>query len=197
MLLESCSLEGTWTAVGIPGVKQTESEAHLVACAQAGDRSAFEGIYRAHAGRVFAVCRRLTGSADEAEDMTQETFIRAWQHLSSFRGQSKLSSWLHRVAVNVVLNDRRSRGRSLAMEKIPGDAALADPPARYTRPRWGSEDLEQAIEALPEGARIIFVLHDVYGYAHGEISGIAGCAVGTSKAQLHRARRLLRQRLES
>lgn len=166
-------------------------------CAQAGDRSAFERIYRAHVGRVYAVCRRLTGSADDAEDMTQETFIRAWQRLGSFQGRSRLSSWLHRVAVNVVLNDRRTRGRSLTLEQPPGDAAAMDPPAPRSRPRWGNEDLEAAIETLPEGARIIFVLHDVYGYAHGEISEMAGCAVGTSKAQLHRARRLLRKRLES
>jgi RNA polymerase sigma-70 factor (ECF subfamily) len=188
---------GRWTAVGISGVSETESEDRLVECAQAGDRSAFERLYRTHAGRVFAVCRRLTGSAAEAEDMTQETFIRAWQNLRSFRRESRLSSWLHRVAVNVVLNDRRTRRRALALEHPGEGAAEAAASGEGPRARWGSEDLERAIGALPEGARIIFVLHDVYGYAHGEISKMAGCAVGTSKAQLHRARVLLRRRLES
>lgn len=128
--------------------------------------------------------------------MTQETFIKAWQRLDGFRGRSQLSSWLHRVAVNVVLNRRRSRGgKIMALESLTGEVPEPRPRAG-ARPAWGVEDLEEAIASLPEGARTAFVLHDVYGFVHGEISRLAGCAVGTSKAQLHRARRLLRERLE-
>lgn len=174
---------------------QHTSEKPLIERAQQGDRSAFEALYRAHVGRVHALCRRLTGDVQEAEDMTQETFIRAWQNLGGFKGRSRLSSWLHRVAVNVVLNQRRSRGRLMAVESLTGE--VPEPaPRTGRRPAWGAQELEEAIASLPEGARVAFVLHDVYGFVHDEISRLAGCAVGTSKAQLHRARRLLRERLE-
>lgn len=179
----------------LPDARQDKGEKSLIRLAQGGDRSAFERLYRVQVGRVYALCRRLTGDSTEAEDMTQETFVRAWQKLGSFRGGSKLSSWLHRVAVNVVLNQRRIRSRGAALESTVEEFPEPAPPGGGSR--WGAQDLERAIAALPEGARTAFVLHDVYGFAHGEIATLAGCAVGTSKAQLHRARRLLRARLES
>jgi RNA polymerase sigma-70 factor (ECF subfamily) len=179
----------------IPGVDQIQGEEQLIQSAQAGDPSAFEALYRSHVGRVYALCRRLSDSSEEAEDMTQETFIRAWRNLGSFQGRSRLTSWLHRVAVNVVLNARRVKGRSLAFEELPENPPAPDP-SRAARPAYGRADLEAATGSLPEGARIVFVLHDVYGYVHREISKLAGCSVGTSKAQLHRARRLLREVLE-
>lgn len=180
----------------VPGVNAEVEEGDLVRLAREGDRSAFEGLYRRNAGRIYALCLRLTGRVAEAEDMTQEAFIRAWQKLDSFEGRSLFSSWLHRLAVNVVLNERRSRGgwRSTeALEDHPSARESEAPPP----PSGRGGDLETAIAALPESARCVFVLHEVYGYTHEEIAGIAGIAEGTSKAHLHRARTLLREALRS
>jgi len=181
--------------VSAEGADVTElDEYRLVRLASAGDRSAFERLYRKHAGRIYALCLRMTGRASEAEEMTQEAFIRAWERLGSFEGRSLFSSWLHRLAVNVVLNERRSRGGSRAFEALDGhhDRTAASP-----RGSEGGGDLERAIAALPEAARQVFVLHEVHGYTHEEISEVAGIAVGTSRAHLHRARTLLRGALTS
>lgn len=163
-----------------------------VARAARGDRAAFEVIYRAEAGRVFALCLRLTGDRARAEEYTQDVFVRAWERLATFRGESALSSWLHRLAVNVVFQDRRAeRRRHRRVE--PGAEGL-DAPARPREP-GDRLDLERAIAALPPGARQVFVLHDIEGYGHAEIGELLGIAPGTSKAHLHRARRHLREAL--
>lgn len=163
--------------------------------ARAGDESAFEALYREHAGRVFALCLRLCGDRIRAADLTQDVFVRCWEKLGLFRGESAFGSWLYRLAVNVVWmanrGDRRRERRVIPVES----------PDVHERPRaTGADglgiDLEHAIAGLPKGAREVFVLYDVEGYRHEEIAQMTGIAVGTSKAQLFRARRLLRQRLE-
>jgi RNA polymerase sigma-70 factor (ECF subfamily) len=168
----------------------------LVRRAQAGDQTAFHELYRQYAGRVYALCLRLTGDATAAADRTQDAFVRAWQKLRSFRGESAFTSWLHRVTVNVVLNERRTTGRR-EIRVAPADPATIDQaPGRSGGSEGLSIDLERAIAALPEGAREVFVLFDIEGYGHTEIAQMIGIAEGTSKAQLFRARRLLREKLE-
>ena len=166
----------------------------LVRRAQAGDAVAFRELYRAHAGRVFAVCLRMAGDRAEAEELTQDVFVRAWERLRQFRGDSAFGTWLHRLAVNVVLMARRARGRrEQRVVPVPEPAAVERPAAG---PGPGlSIDLERALAKLPDGARDVFVLHDVEGYRHAEIAAMLGIAEGTSKAQLFRARRLLREAL--
>ena len=164
----------------------------LVRRAQAGDRSAFRRLYEDHVGRVYAVCLRLTGDPEEAMDRTQDAFVQAWSQLGSFRGEAAFPTWLHRLAVNVVLTDRRSEGRRARRV----EAAAESGPRAQRAPRVGlGVDLERAIARLPPGARAVFVLYDVEGYCHQEIAEMNGIATGTSKAQLHRARRLLREAL--
>lgn len=167
-------------------------EAHLVKRARAGDVRAFEMLYRRHAGRIHATCRRLAGNAGDAEELTQKAFVQAWEHLPRFRGASRFGTWLHRIAVNVALSHLRRAVRE-AERMRPGDEG-ADGVAPDRDPAAGL-DLERAIGALPDGAREVFVLHEVEGYGHEEIAALTGIAVGTSKAQLHRARSLLREAL--
>ncbi len=160
--------------------------------AQQADVSAFEAIYRAHVDRVYGLCLRMTGNASEAEDCAQEAFIQAWRQLSKFRGDSSLATWLHSIAVNAVLGrmrkSRREQERIQAVsDAYPATSAIGD--------SGGLRDLEQAMDALPSGARHVFVLHAVYGYSHEETGAMLGIASGTSKAQLHRAKRLLAQQL--
>ena len=170
----------------------------LVARAQAGDQTAFRDLYRQHAGRVYALCLRLTGDARDAEERTQDVFVRLWEKVRSFRGESAFSSWLHRLAVNVVLNERRTTGRrELRVRPVEDPDVVGAQHAAPLRDVTGlSIDLECAIAELPDGAREVFVLYDIEGYGHAEIAGLVGIAEGTSKAQLFRARRLLREKLE-
>jgi len=171
-------------------------ERALVARAQAGDLEAFEALYRAHVGRVYAVCYRMAGDATLAEELAQDVFVRAWQRLGSFRGESAFSSWLHPLTVNVALSERRSRRRRTSRFMSTDDpAAFERPEAKPAGPEEGF-DLDRALATLPPGARSVFVLHDVEGYKHEEIAHMTGVATGTSKAQLHRARKLLREALE-
>ena len=168
----------------------------LVKRAQRGDARAFEALYRTHSKRVYALCRRLCGDMNLAEDLCQETFVRAWTGLESFRGKAAFGTWLHRVAVNAVLGHRRW---SDSREDLRAEDLSTVEPFSAAKPEGRSLhslDLERAIAGLPEGARAVFVLHDVEGYRHREISEMTGMAVGTSKAHLHRARRLLREALE-
>lgn len=169
------------------------------ALAAGGDRRAFERLYRAHVGRVYALCVRMAGDRALAEELTQDAFVRAWEKLSSFRGDSSFGTWIHRVAVNVVINrlqaERRDRKRA-ATGWDEDEDVVASLPARPTAP-GERMDLEKAIAALPPGARRIFVLHDVEGYRHEEIAEQLGITSGGSKAQLHRARLLLREALSS
>lgn len=164
----------------------------LVQRAREGDLEAFEDLYRDHVGRVHAVCLRLAGDVDLAEDWTQEVFIRVWQKLGSFRGESRFSTWLHRLAVNLSLSKLRSSSRRSMHELLGEDPEIWSRPARGLSAD-GLRDLEEAIQALPAGARVVFVLHDVEGYKHEEIADMTGLAVGTCKSQLHRARKLLRE----
>jgi RNA polymerase sigma-70 factor (ECF subfamily) len=161
--------------------------------AQQGDQEAFRALYQAHVGRVYALCLRMTANVSEAEDRVQDVFVRVWQQLASFRGDSAFSTWLHRLTVNEVLQARRSTGRRESRVRLAGtDDELEQVAGRHEAP---SPDLTAAIARLPEGARAVFVLHDVEGYQHDEIGDLLGIAEGTSKAQLFRARRLLREAL--
>ena len=190
------------------GVPDRNADADLIARARAGDVDAFESVYRREVGRVYALCLRMTADAGRARELTQSVFIRAWDRLGSFRGDSQLSSWLHRIAVNEVLiearTDRRRRARVvLAEDEVTGSdqgsGARSDAPeySGFTRPvdTEARIDLERAIAALPPGARTVFVLHDIHGYRHEEISRMTGSAEGTLRAQLHRARKLLMEAL--
>ncbi len=166
----------------------------LVSRAREGDLAAFEALYRQHVRRIYALCLRLSGNSALAEELTQEAFVRAWKKLAQFRGESAFSTWLHPLAVNVALAERRSRRTREAHTFLTDDVAAHERPASDADPE-GSLDIERAVASLPAGARAVFVLHDVEGYRHDEIAGMTGVTVGTSKAQLHRARRLLRERL--
>jgi len=165
--------------------------------AQAGDLSAFERLYRENERKVFGLCFRMSSDPSLAEELTQEVFVRAWEKLGSFRGESAFSSWLHPLAINVALSERRSRRRRTARVMTTDDLAPFEksPPGKQPGPEAGF-DLEKAMAALPPGARAVFVLHDVEGYLHQEIASLLGMAEGTSKAQLHRARKLLREALD-
>jgi RNA polymerase sigma-70 factor (ECF subfamily) len=166
----------------------------LVRRAQAGDSDAFAELYRANVGRVHALCLRLAGDAHDAAELTQDVFIRAWESLAAFRGESALSSWLHRLAVNAFLGARRTTGRRERRVMSVAEPAVLERGGEGSSPGSGL-DLERAIAGLPRGARLVFVLHDVEGYQHEEIARMTGIASGTSKAQLFRARRLLREAL--
>lgn len=167
----------------------------LVRWAQRGDHNAFETLYRQHSKRVFALCRRLSGNAVLAEDLCQEVFVRAWKGLPSFKEEARFSTWIHSVAVNVVLGHHRW---ALSRRDYGGDPIETVAPGLLSTTGGQSPtavDLERAIDHLPDGARLVFVMHDVEGYSHREIAASTGVAEGTSKAHLHRARRLLREYL--
>jgi RNA polymerase sigma-70 factor (ECF subfamily) len=170
-----------------------------VARAAAGDRRAFERLYRAHVNRVFSLCARMTGDRTRAEELTQDVFVRAWEKLNLFRGESSFGTWLHRLTVNVVLNARKSEGRSRSrFEENDEEAGGMDAHAGVVEGHLAPGDLldlEEAITRLPPGARRVFVLHDVEGYKHEEIAEMLGVTSGATKAQLHRARLLLREAL--
>jgi RNA polymerase sigma-70 factor, ECF subfamily len=167
-------------------------EGALVQRARAGDTRAFERLYREHSGRVYGLCLRMTRDPQLAEDCTQDTFINAWRALGRFETRSSLSTWLHRIAVNVSLAKRRKS--TPVVESIDEDEDgvtgewLLETPLEV-------DEIETAIADLPEGARDALVLHALYGYSHGEAAQMLGIAEGTCKAQLHRARKLLRERL--
>ncbi len=163
-----------------------------VTAAASGDRRAFERLYRAHVDRVFAICTRMLADRQLADEVTQDVFVRVWQKLPGFRGESAFSTWLHRVAVNVV-QSRRKRASIHGARTADDDAFDVTP----TRAVFVGErlDLEAAIARLPAGARRVFVLHDVEGFTHEEIGEQLGITSGGSKAQLHRARMLLRAAL--
>jgi RNA polymerase sigma-70 factor (ECF subfamily) len=166
----------------------------VVRRAQNGDVEAFESLYRTHSAAMFALCRRMVGTDGEALDLVQDIFVRAWERLTTFRGQSSLATWLHRLGVNVVLEQLRSSKRD-ASRLIEGDdsnfgtrSAAGQIEARI--------DLNAALVQLPGGARTVFVLHDIEGYSHDEIAQMIGIAPGTARAQLWRARRALMRLLD-
>jgi RNA polymerase sigma-70 factor (ECF subfamily) len=180
------------------------SEAEAIRRAQGGDAGAFEHLYRLHSRRVYALCLRMVGNTAEAEDLAQEAFLQLFRKIATFRGESAFSTWLHRLAVNVVLMRLRKRvpaETSLEETTEPDEESggprkdIGEPDLRLT----GSVDrvnLERAVKQLPPGYRSIFVLHDVQGYEHNEIAAIMNCSIGNSKSQLHKARMRLRELLQ-
>lgn len=173
-----------------------EQESRLVARARAGETVAFEQLYRSHSGRIYALVWRLCGGDRAlAEDLVQESFIRAWNKLELFEGKSAFGTWLHRLAANVALSDRRARLKRVAREAPMDDAVERTAMGERDVSADKRADLEQAIAGLPERARTVLVLFDVEGYRHEEIAQLTGMAVGSSKAQLHRARKLVRAAL--
>jgi RNA polymerase sigma-70 factor (ECF subfamily) len=168
-----------------------------VKAAAAGDRRAFERLYRTHVNRVFSICTRMCGSRVRGEELTQDVWVRVWEKLPQFRGDAQFSTWLHRVTVNIALTERkneaRSRKRIVEDESESGETPLQ---RASVTPGYGDRmDITAALETLPAGARQIFVLHDIEGYKHEEIADMCGITAGGSKAQLHRARLLLREAL--
>ena len=190
-----------------------DHDRELARRASSGDDAAFEELYRTHAGRVHALCLRMTGSRERAIDLTQDVFVHVWERLASFRGESALSSWIYRLTVNLILSNARRDNRRLTHEMSADSQDLTAAESEDTRgaglrnTREAGEraarpasvldavDLERAIAGLPPGARTVFVLHDVEGYRHDEIAKLTGTAEGTCRAQLHRARKLLMEAL--
>jgi RNA polymerase sigma-70 factor (ECF subfamily) len=170
------------------------SDSQLVRRAQSGDVDAFEQLFVAYRSRIYALCLRMVSEPGAAEDLTQETFVRAWQKLGTFGGRSAFFTWLYRLAVNTVLADLRSQGH-WQERLVEGEDSFNQHHASPVRSSAQAVDLERAIAALPSQARLIFVLHDVEGYRHREIATMTGLAEGTSKAHLHHARKLLRKAL--
>lgn len=181
-----------------------DAERALIARAQSGDVGAFEALYHANAARVYAVAVRLTGDRAAAIELTQDVFVRAWQRLTTFRGDAAFASWLHRIAVNQLFMHARGERRRAAVIQTATDtrdelderSAPREQGTALTVDVGQVVDLERAIAALPAGARRVFVLHDVIGYRHDEIARLTGLAQGTLRAQLHRARKLLMEALD-
>jgi RNA polymerase sigma-70 factor, ECF subfamily len=180
------------------------SEAEAIERAKQGDAEAFEGLYVLHKRRVYSLCLRMTGNTAEAEDLTQEAFLQLYRKIASFRGESAFSTWLHRLAVNVVLMRLRKKG----LPQVSLEETLEPQQEGGPRKDIGTRDnvlagsidrisLERAIEGLPPGYRLVFVLHDVEGYEHNEIAEMLGCSIGNSKSQLHKARMKLRDLLNT
>ena len=169
------------------------SEQRDVQAASKGDAKAFERLYRAHVGKVYGLCWRLCdGDSAKADQAAQDAFVRAWEKLGSFRGEAAFSTWLHRLTVNVVLGEHRLLKRLTSYD----DAieAGAEEPSIHPQAGLGDKlDIERALQKLPKGARAVLVLHDIEGWQHQEIAAATGIAVGTSKAQLHRARKLMKE----
>lgn len=184
--------------------QQAETDAQILERAQAGDHHAFAQLYALHKRRVYSLCLRMLGNVAEAEDLTQESFLQLHRKIATFRGDSAFSTWLHRLTVNVVLMHLRRKGLNL----ISLDEALDPAPDRGPARSFGAPDLqlagsidrmtlEKAIEGLPAGYRLIFVLHDIEGYEHNEIATLLDCSIGNSKSQLHKARMKLREALRT
>jgi RNA polymerase sigma-70 factor (ECF subfamily) len=188
----------------LPPAAPLSPDALILAKAQAGDHAAFAQLYSVHKRRVYSLCLRMLGNVAEAEDLTQESFLQLHRKIATFRGDSAFSTWLHRLTINVVLMHLRRKGLNL----ISLDEAL-DPSPEYGPARsFGAPDLrltgsidrmtlEKAVEDLPAGYRLIFVLHDIEGYEHNEIATLLDCSIGNSKSQLHKARMKLREALRA
>ena len=179
------------------------SEAEAIERAKQGDAEAFEVLYNLHKRRVYSLCLRMTANAAEAEDLSQEAFMQLFRKIATFRGESAFSTWLHRMAVNVVLMQLRKKG--LVVVPLEDDIETEE---EAPKKDFGAQDLalegsidrlrlQNAIGKLPPGYRSIFVLHDVEGYEHNEIAEIVGCSIGNSKSQLHKARMKLRELLRT
>jgi RNA polymerase sigma-70 factor, ECF subfamily len=179
-------------------------EAESIRRAQQGDAAAFERLYQLHSRRVYSLCLRMVGNTAEAEDLTQEAFLQLFRKIATFRGESAFSTWLHRLAVNVVLMKlRKKSGKETSLEQVTEPDEESGTPRRdFGAPDLvlsGSIDrvnLQRAVEQLPPGYKSVFVLHDVQGYEHNEIAEMMGCSIGNSKSQLHKARMRLRDLLQ-
>lgn len=193
---------GAFPALASTGANS--GEADILARAQAGDHTAFAQLYSAHKRRVYSLCLRMLGNVAEAEDLTQESFLQLHRKIATFRGDSAFSTWLHRLTINVVLMHLRRKGLNL----ISLDEALDPTPEHGPARSFGAPDLrlngsidrmtlEKAVESLPAGYRLIFVLHDIEGYEHNEIATLLDCSIGNSKSQLHKARMKLREALRA
>lgn len=178
----------------VEGTPTTDRE--LARRAGAGDVEALERLYRRHLDRVHALCLRMTADERTAEELTQDVWVRVWRTLDGFRGEAAFSTWLHRVTVNLIRDRGRERARRRDRERLTGDPA-GESGGRAPRPTEDRLALEAAIRELPRRARQVFVLHDVEGYRHAEVARMLEMAEGTSKSHLHRARRLLRERLDA
>src|SRR5579863_2782988 len=179
-------------------------DAEILARAQAGDHHAFAHLYSLHKRRIYSLCLRMVGNIAEAEDLTQEAFLQLHRKIGTFRGDSAFSTWLHRLAINVVLMQLRKKGLSL----ISLDEAMEPAPEEGPSRSFGAPDLtltgaidrlalERAVGELPAGYRLIFILHDVEGFEHNEIASMLDCSIGNSKSQLHKARLKLREALRT
>jgi RNA polymerase sigma-70 factor (ECF subfamily) len=179
-------------------------EPDVLARAQAGDHLAFAQLYSLHKRRIYSLCLRMVGNIAEAEDLTQEAFLQLHRKIATFRGDSAFSTWLHRLAINVVLMQLRKKGLSVISLDEAMEPAVEERPGRS----FGAPDLslsgaidrmalQRAIDELPAGYRLIFVLHDIEGYEHNEIAGMLDCSIGNSKSQLHKARLKLRDALRT
>jgi RNA polymerase sigma-70 factor (ECF subfamily) len=180
----------------------THHQDDTIARAQAGDHHAFADLYAANKRRVYSLCLRMVGNVAEAEDLTQEAFLQLHRKIATFRGESSFSTWLHRMAINVVLMHLRKKGLQLTSL----DEAMEPAPDQRPGRSFGAPDivltgaidrlaLQRAIDDLPAGYRLMFVLHDIEGYEHNEIASLLDCSIGTSKSQLHKARLKLRDAL--
>lgn len=191
-------------ASNLPQVPKALTEAEAIRLAQGGDAAAFEFLYELHSRRVYALCLRMVSNPSDAEDLMQEAFLQLFRKISTFRGESAFSTWLHRMTVNVVL--MRLRKKALPVSSLE-ETTEPDEEGGGPKKDVGAPDLrlsgavdrvnlERSVEKLPPGYRTVFVLHDVQGYEHNEIAGIMGCSVGNSKSQLHKARTRLRDLLQ-
>jgi RNA polymerase sigma-70 factor, ECF subfamily len=181
-------------------------EAEAIQLAQQGDERGFERIYRLHSQRVYALClRMMKGNSAEAEELTQESFLQLFRKIGTFRGESAFSTWLHRLAFNIVLMRLRKRSYQVVSmdemletgENTPGLHEYIGGQDQRLSGTVDRMDLERALKELPPGYRAVFILHDVQGYEHNEIAAIRGCSLGNSKSQLHKARARLRQLLQT
>jgi len=179
------------------------SEAEAIDRAKQGDAESFEALYALHKRRVYSLCLRMTGNTAEAEDLTQEAFLQLYRKIATFRGESAFSTWLHRLAVNVVLMHLRKKSlpevsleASLEPQQDEGPKKDIGGPDKVLTGAIDRVNLARAIDSLPRGYRVIFVLHDVEGYEHNEIAEMMGCSIGNSKSQLHKARMKLREILK-
>jgi RNA polymerase sigma-70 factor (ECF subfamily) len=179
------------------------NEAGAIERAKQGDAEAFQALYDRHKRRVYSLCLRMTANTAEAEDLTQEAFLQLYRKIATFRGESAFSTWLHRLSVNVVLMHLRKKSLPVvSLEETTQGSGEEDAPKKD----FGADDLalagsldrlqlQRAVDDLPPGYRMIFVLHDIQGYEHNEIAAMVGCSVGNSKSQLHKARMKLRDML--
>jgi len=173
-------------------VPDTDLDLHDAALAAEGDSGAFERLYRRHVTRIYGLARRMAGP-DDADELTQDSFVRAWQKIAQFRGEAAFGSWLYRVAISVILGHRRRL--AIDRERLAPEEWNREGEPSHERSSEIGMDFETAIERLPARARHVFVLHDVEGYKHREIGRMLKITTGTSKSQLHRARMLLRATL--